>query len=59
MTETELYKELGDLTKEKDRWEESMPFWNRSDSNGPARTVADLFRFMMLSYRIRYRPMKG
>ena len=26
MTETELYKELGMLTKDKDRWEESAPF---------------------------------
>ena len=26
MTETELYKELGDLTKEKDRWEENIPY---------------------------------
>ena len=44
MTETERYKELGALTKEKDRWEESIPFWNRSDSNGPARTVSDLLQ---------------
>ena len=28
-------------------WEKGwMPFWNRSGSNGPARTVADLFRSM-------------
>ena len=26
MTEAELYKELGALTKEKDRWEESIPY---------------------------------
>ena len=26
MTETELYRELGALTKEKDRWEESIPY---------------------------------
>ena len=26
MTESELYKELGILTKEKDRWEESIPY---------------------------------
>ena len=26
MIESELYKELGILTKEKDRWEESMPY---------------------------------
>ena len=26
MTEAELYKELGVLTKEKDRWEESIPY---------------------------------
>lgn len=26
MTESELYKELGTLTKEKDRWEESIPY---------------------------------
>ena len=26
MTESELYKELGMLTKDKDRWEESAPF---------------------------------
>ena len=26
MTESELYKELGALTKEKDRWEESIPY---------------------------------
>ena len=26
MTEQELYKELGTLTKEKDRWEESIPY---------------------------------
>ena len=26
MTESELYKELGILTKEKDRWEESLPY---------------------------------
>ena len=26
MTESELYKELGILTKEKDRWEESVPY---------------------------------
>lgn len=26
MTETELYKELGALTKDKDRWEESIPY---------------------------------
>ena len=26
MNETELYKELGILTKEKDRWEESIPY---------------------------------
>lgn len=26
MTEAELYKELGKLTKEKDRWEESIPY---------------------------------
>lgn len=26
MTETELYKELGALTKDKDRWEENIPY---------------------------------
>ena len=26
MTETELYKELGALTKDKDRWQESIPY---------------------------------
>lgn len=26
MNETELYKELGILTKEKERWEESIPY---------------------------------
>ena len=26
MTESELYKELGTLTKEKDKWEESIPY---------------------------------
>lgn len=26
MTESELYKELGALTKEKDRWEESITY---------------------------------
>ena len=26
MTETELYKELGALTKDKDRWKESIPY---------------------------------
>ncbi len=26
MTEAELYKELGVLTKEKDRWAESIPY---------------------------------
>ena len=26
MTEAELYKELGALTKEKDRWKESIPY---------------------------------
>ena len=26
MTEAELYKELGALTKEKDRWKESSPY---------------------------------
>lgn len=26
MNENELYKELGVLTKEKERWEESMPY---------------------------------
>ena len=26
MTDSELYKELGMLTKDKDRWEESAPF---------------------------------
>ena len=26
MSESELYKELGSLTKEKDRWEESIPY---------------------------------
>ena len=26
MNESELYKELGTLTKEKDRWEENIPY---------------------------------
>ena len=26
MIESELYKELGELTKNKDRWEESIPY---------------------------------
>ena len=26
MTEADLYKELGELTKEKDRWKESIPY---------------------------------
>ena len=26
MTEAELYKDLGILTKEKDRWKESIPY---------------------------------
>lgn len=26
MTETDLYKELGALTKDKDRWKESIPY---------------------------------
>lgn len=26
MTESELYKELGILTKHKDRWKESIPY---------------------------------
>ena len=26
MTETELYKELGTLTKNKDKWEENIPY---------------------------------
>ena len=26
MTEAELYKELGALTKDKDRWQESIPY---------------------------------
>ena len=26
MTESELYKELGILTREKDRWEENIPY---------------------------------
>lgn len=26
MTEAELYKELGALTKDKDRWKESIPY---------------------------------
>ena len=26
MTEAELYKELGILTKDKDRWKESIPY---------------------------------
>ena len=26
MTEPDLYKELGELTKSKDRWKESIPY---------------------------------
>ncbi len=30
MNESELYKELGALTKDKDKWEESIPYVSSS-----------------------------
>ena len=42
MTESELYKELGVLTKNKDRWKESIPCvtaWCASENVGSQRVL--------------------
>ena len=43
MTESELYKELGALTKTKDQWEEKIPY------------VSSLLAHEFLDWRISYK----
>ena len=40
MIESELYKELGELTKNKDRWEESIPYISSLLSHDSVKTQA-------------------